>query len=269
MHPDRPTNNRRVRGSIAALCAVGPGITVSRNRPCVACIQRRRRNLSAIHRHNQRRLLVQCRLGRSLTRILRLTCPRISYPFLCEDRAPLTGFGTCRDRIRRSSDSGARSPRPCRRTDQHCRNRTRHQCRHAPLVGAPRSSQPERTARSHDNRIGAVVEGEQAALSSSRPRSKSSAPPRYCSGRTARPQKDSPGDRLPRRRWAFGESLLSTSRRQPLRLLHEQDPADVTVADAPSVVHWFDPRSPHGFATDLWVSTCACGTHARYGHRGQ
>ncbi|MBT2271792.1 transposase [Rhodococcus enclensis] len=108
-----------------------------------------------------------------------------------------------------------------------------------------------------------------SASGNSKPRSKSSAPPRHCSGRTARPQKDSPGDRLPRRRRAPAESLLPTSRRQQPRLLHVQDPADVTDADAPSVAHWFDPRSPHSFAPDLRVSTCACGAYARYGHHGQ
>lgn len=82
-------------------------------------------------------------------------------------------------------------------------------------------------------------------------------------------QKDSPGDRLPPRRRAPGQGLLPASWCQQPRLLHVQDPADVTDTDAPSVAHWVDPRSPDVFATDLRVPTCACGAYARYGHRGQ
>ena len=108
-----------------------------------------------------------------------------------------------------------------------------------------------------------------SASGNSKPKSTSSVPPRRCSGRTGRPQKDSPAERLPRRRRAPAKSLLPTSRRQQPGLLHVQVPADVTDADAPSVPHWFDSRSPHSLATDLRVSTCARGAHARHEHHGE
>ncbi|WP_456308189.1 IS3 family transposase [Rhodococcus erythropolis] len=69
-------------------------------------------------------------------------------------------------------------------------------------------------------------------------------------------------DRLPRRRRAPGRGLLPTSRRQQPRLLHVQDPADVTDTDAPSAAYRVDPRSPHGFAANLRARR----VHAEFTH---
>ncbi len=108
-----------------------------------------------------------------------------------------------------------------------------------------------------------------SASGNSRQRSRSSAKPRSSSGRTAPPQKGSPGDRFARRRRTPGQGLLPSTRGQQPRLLHVQDPPDVTDADASSVAHRLDPGGTRCLAGDLQGPARARRADPWYGRRGQ
>lgn len=144
----------------------------------------------------------------------------------------------------------------------------RHQRRRAPEAGAPRSSRPgerpgltttESAQLSKANKRIRQFQGETEILRTAATLFGQNRPvPKGFTRRST-----------PRRRRAPGKGLLQTSRRQPPSYYIYKTPTDVTDADAPSGAHGFDPPSPHGFTSELRVSTCACGAHTRYEHRGQ
>ncbi|TWG07587.1 hypothetical protein FHU35_11204 [Saccharopolyspora dendranthemae] len=191
-----------------------------------------------------------------------LTCPRVSYPFRCEDRALL------KDRIHRSSVFGpshsfvlgSRSlslPRSWTSAPEPCTTgsgKTRSTAASAP--GPPPVRMPSWRRPT-------------SASGSSRLKSRSSARPRNLSGKTVPTHKDSPGDRLPRRCRTPGQGLLPRARGQQPRLLPVQEPPDVADDDAPPVADRLDPGGPRGLTQHLRVPSCARRTDTRYGHRGQ